>query len=248
MNQILEDMLRACVLEFQGKWEDDLPLVEFSYNNSYQSTIKMAPFEALYGRKCRTPLCWSDLDEALIIGPEMIQETTETIRKIQEHIKVAQSRQKSYADKRRRPLEFQVGDKVFLKVSPTKGVKRFGVRGKLSPRYIGPYEIVERLNPVAYRLELPAELEHVHNVFHISQLRKYIPDPNHTIVSEPVDIAEDLVYEERPVQILDRRIKQLRNKQIPLVKVLWTNHTSQEATWETEEAIQAKYPHLFEVI
>ena len=118
----------------------------------------------------------------------------------------------------------------------------------MSPRYIGPYEIVERLNPVAYRLELPAELEHVHNVFHISQLRKYIPDPNHTIVSEPVDIAEDLVYEEHPVQILDRRIKQLRNKQIPLVKVLWTNHTSQEATWETEEAIQAKYPHLFEVI
>ena len=166
----MEDMLRACVLEFQGKWEDDLPLVEFSYNNSYQSTIKMAPFEALYGRKCRTPLCWSDLDEALILGPEMIQETTETIRKIQEHIKVAQSRQKSYSDKRRRPLEFQVGDKVFLKVSPTKGVKRFGVRGKLSPRYIGPYEIVERLNSVAYRLELPAELEHVHNVFHISQL------------------------------------------------------------------------------
>ena len=162
-------MLRACVLEFQGKWEDDLPLVEFSYNNNYQSTIKMTPFEALYGRKCRTPLCWSDLDEALIIGPEMIQETIETIRKIREHIRIAQSRQKSYADKRRRPLEFQVGDKVFLKVSPTKGIKRFGVRGKLSPRYIGPYEIIDKLNPVAYRLDLPVELEHVHNVFHISQ-------------------------------------------------------------------------------
>ena len=161
-------MLRACVLEFQGKWEDDLPLVEFSYNNSYQSTIKMAPFEALYGRKCRTPLCWSDLDEALVIGPEMIQETTETIRKIQEHIKVAQNRQKSYADKRRRPLEFQVGDKIFFFFLPTKGVKRFGVRGKLSPRYTGPYEIAERLNPVAYRLELPTELEHIYNVFHIS--------------------------------------------------------------------------------
>jgi len=181
VNQILEDMLRACVLEFQGKWEEDLPLVEFSYNNSYQSTIKMAPFDALYGRKCRTPLCWSDLDEVLIIGPEMIQQTTETMRKIREHIKVAQSRQKSYADKRRGPLEFQVGDKVFLKVSQTRGVKRFRVRGKLSPRYIRPYEIIEKLNPVAYHLDLLVEFEHVHNVFHISQLRKYIPDPDHSI-------------------------------------------------------------------
>jgi len=207
----------------------------------------MAPFEALYGRKCRTPLCWSDLDEALIIGPEMIQETTETIRKIQEHIRVAQSRQKSYGDKRRRPLEFQVGDKVFLKVSPTIGVKRFEVRGKLGSRCIGPYEIIERLNPVAYRVELPVELEHVHNVFHISQLRKHIPDPDHTIVSEPIDITKDLVYEERPAQILDRRIKQLCNKQIALVKVLWTNDTTQEATWETDEAMKTAYPYLFKV-
>jgi len=216
----LEDMLRACVLELQGKWEEDLPLVDFSYNNSYQSTIKMALFEALYGRKCRTPLCWSDLDEILTIGPEMIQETTETIRKIREHIRVAQSRQKSYADKRRRPLEFQVGDKVFLKVSPTRGVKGFGVRGKLRPRYIGPYEIIGKLNPFAYRLDLPVELEHVHNVFHISQLRKYMLDPDHTVISEPIEITEDLVYKERPVQILDSRIKQLHNEQIPLVKVL----------------------------
>jgi len=156
----------------------------------------MAPFEALYGRKCRTPLCWSELDEALTLGPELIQETTEMIRKIQEHIKAAQSRQKSYVDRRRRPLEFQVGDKVFLKVSPIKRVKRCNVRGKLSPRYIGPYEIIEKLNPVAYRLELPTELEHVHNVFHISQLRKYIPDPSHAIITEPVEIAENLMYEE----------------------------------------------------
>jgi len=117
-----------------------------------------------------------------------------------------------------------------LKVSPTSGVKRFGVRDKLSPRHIGPYEIIEKLNPVAYRLDLPVELEHVHNVFHVSQLKKYIVDPEHTIVSEHVEITEDLVYEECPGQILDRRIKQLRNKQIPLVKVLWTNHTPQEAT------------------
>ena len=127
VNQILEDMLRARVLEFEGKWKDDFPLVEFSYNNSYQSTIRMAPFEALYGKKCRNPLCWSDLDEALIIGPERIQETVETIRRIRDHIRVAQSRQKSFADQRKRRLQFQVGDKVFLKVLPTKDIKRFGV-------------------------------------------------------------------------------------------------------------------------
>jgi len=208
----------------------------------------MAPFEALHRRKYRTPLCWSDLDKALISGPEMIQETVETTRRIREHIKVAQSRQKSYADKRGTPLEFQVSYKVFLKVSPTKGMKRLRVRGKLSSRYIRPYEIIEKLNPAPYRLDLPVELEHVHNVFHISQLRKYTLDPNHAIVSESIEITADLVYEEQPIQILDHRIKQLRNKQMPLVKVLWSNHTFQETTWKTEEEMKAKYPQLLKVI
>jgi len=171
-------------------------------------------------------LHWSDLDEALIIDPEMIQETLETIRRIREDIRVTQSRQKSYADKRRRPSQFQVGDKVFLKVSPTKGINRFGLRGKLSPRYIGPFDIIEKLNLAAYRLDLLVELEHVHNMFHISKLRMYTPDLNLTNVSEPIEITADLVYEEQPIQTLDHRIKQLRNKQIPLVKVLWSNHTS----------------------
>ena len=151
-NQIVEDMLRACILDFQGTWEKFLPMVEFSYNNSYQATIGMAPYEALYGRKCRTPLCWSDIDEARVIGPELIQETTDKIRLIQSRMMAAQSRQKSYADQRRRPLEFEVGDHVFLKISPTKGIMRFGQTGKLSPRYIGPYEILERIGEVAYRL------------------------------------------------------------------------------------------------
>jgi len=207
----------------------------------------MALFEALYGRKYRTPLCWSDLDEALILGTEMIQETMEIIRKIQEHIMVAQSRQKSYADKRRRHLKFQVGAKVFLKVSPTKGAKRFGVRGKLSPRYVRPYEVIEKLNPVGYRLDLLVGLEHMHNVFHIFQLRKYTSNPNHAIVPEPIEITAHLVYEQQLIQILDCRIKQLHNKQRPLVKVLWSNHTCQEATWETEEEMKVKYPQLFSV-
>jgi len=139
------------------------------------------------------------------------------VRKIREHIKAAQSRQKSYADKRKRPLEFQVGNKVLLKVSPVKRVTRFNLRGKLSPRYAGPYEIVEKLNPVAYRLDLPTEVKHVHNIFHISQLRKYVPDLNHTIIAEPIEVAKNLMYEERRVQILDYSVKQLRNKSIPLV-------------------------------
>jgi len=146
------------------------------------------------------------------------------------------------------PLKFQVGDKVFLKVSPTKDIKRFRVRGKLSLIYIGLYEIIVKLNPLTYWLDLPVELEHVHNVFHMSQLRKYTPDPNHTPVFEPIEIIGDLVYEQRLVQILYYRIKQLCNKQIPLVKMLWSNHTSQEATWEIEEEMKAKYPHLFKVI
>jgi len=180
----------------------------------------MAPFEALYGRRCQTPLCWSDLDEALIWGPYLIQKTTKMIRKIQEHIWTTQSFQKSYANNNRRLLEFNVDDKVFLKASPTKGTKRFRVRDKLSPRYVRPYEIIEKVNLAAYRLDLPVGLEHVHNVFHVSQLRKYVPDPDHAIIAKSITIIEDLAYEEHPVQTLDLRINQLCNKLIPPVKVL----------------------------
>ena len=205
----------------------------------------MGPYEALYGRKCRTRLCWSDIDEARTIGPDLIQEATDKIRLIQTRMKTAQSRQKSYADRRRRPLEFQVGEHVFLKVSPTKGVMRFGQTGKLCPRYIGPYEILERINEVAYRLALPTDLDRVHNVFHVSMLRKYIPDPSHVIRHEPLQLRDDLTYEEKPIEILDRKEKQLRSKVIHMVKVLWANHTSSEATWEVENQMKEKYPHLF---
>ncbi|KAL5550449.1 hypothetical protein UlMin_000625 [Ulmus minor] len=173
--QTLEDTLRACVMDFKGAWSKYIPLIEFSYNNSYQVTIGMTPFEAL-------------------------------------------------------PLEFQVGDLVFLKVAPMKGFMRFGKKGKLSPRYIGPFEILERIGKVAYKLALPSELSTVHNVFHVSMLQKYISDPSHVLESEPIEIREDLTYEEQPVQILDRKDKALRNKVIPLVKVLWRNHKVEEAT------------------
>ena len=154
--QALEDMLKACVLEFKGSWDRHLPLMEFAYNNSYQSSIEMAPYEALYGRKCRTPLCWDEVGERKLSTLEIVQVMTDNVKVIRDRLKIAQDRQKSYADNRRRDLEFQVGDKVFIRISPWKGVLRFGKKGKLSPRYMGPYEIVERIGKVAYRLRLPA--------------------------------------------------------------------------------------------
>ncbi|CAM8905384.1 unnamed protein product [Rhodiola kirilowii] len=132
----------------------------------------MAPFEALYGRKCRSPICWDNVGERQLLGPEIVRDTVEKIKLIRERLRVAQSRQKSYADVRRRDLEFHVGDHVFHKVSPTKGISRFSIRGKLSPRFIGPFEILERVGSLAYRLALPPVLAGVHNVFHVSMLRK----------------------------------------------------------------------------
>nr|GFB38633.1 putative reverse transcriptase domain, ribonuclease H-like domain, aspartic peptidase domain protein [Tanacetum cinerariifolium] len=170
--QTLKDMLRACTIYFEKGWVNHLPLVKFSYNNSYHASIKAAPFEALYGRKCRSPVYWIEVGEAQILGPELIQETTEKIFQIKQRMQAARDRQKSYADLKRKPMEFQVGDKVMLKVSPRKGVVRFGKRGKLNPRYVGPFNILERVGDVAYKLDLPEELSRVHNTFHVSNLKK----------------------------------------------------------------------------
>jgi hypothetical protein len=242
----LEDMLRACSLEWSGCWDEYICLVEFAYNNSWQASIQMAPFEALYGRKCRTPVCWNEVGEGLIAGPELVRITSEKVRIAREKLKEAQSRQKSYADKHRRLLEFKVGDRVFLKVSPWKGVRRFGLKGKLSPRYIGPFEILERVGEVSYRLALPPQLDHVHNVFHVSLLRGYQYHPLHVISYPSVSVQPDLSYEEEPEAILDRYDRVLRNKVTPFVKVLWKNHSEREATWETEESMRSAYPYLFE--
>ncbi|GJT91017.1 putative reverse transcriptase domain-containing protein [Tanacetum coccineum] len=184
--QTMEDMLRACVIDFGSSWDRHLPLVEFSYNNSYHASIKAAPFEALYGRKCRSPVCWSEVGDSQLTGPEMIWETTEKIVQIKNRLLTARSRQKSYADVRRKPMEFQVGDMVMLKVSPWKGVIRFGKRGKLSPRYIGPFKIIERIGPVAYKLELPDKLRGIHNTFHVSNLKKCLADENLVIPLEEI--------------------------------------------------------------
>ncbi|KAA0036007.1 pol protein [Cucumis melo var. makuwa] len=186
LNQILEDMLRACVLEFSGSWDSHLHLMEFAYNNSYQATIGMAPFEALYGKCCRSPVCWGEVGEQRMLGPELVQTTNAAIQKIRARMLTTQSRQKSYADIRRKDLEFEVGDMVFLKVAPMKGVLRFAKKGKLSPRFVGPFEILERIGPVAYRLALPPSFAAVHDVFHISMLRKYVADPTHVVDFEPL--------------------------------------------------------------
>ncbi|GJS96036.1 putative reverse transcriptase domain-containing protein [Tanacetum coccineum] len=172
--QTLEDMLRACVMDFGGSWDTHLPLVEFSYNNSYHASIKCAPFEALYGRKCRSPVIWTEVGENQLIGPELVQETTEKIFQIKERLITARSRQKSYADKRRKPLEFEVGDRVLLKVSPWKGVVRF-----------------------------------------------------------------------EPIEIVERDVKKLKRRRIPLVKVRWNSRQGAEYTWEREDQFRKKYPNLF---
>nr|GEW70344.1 putative reverse transcriptase domain-containing protein [Tanacetum cinerariifolium] len=209
--QTLKDMLRACVLDFGKGWDKHLPLVEFSYNNSYHTSIKAALFEALYGRKCRSPICWAEVGDRQLIGPEIIHERTEKIVQIKSHIQAARDCQKSYADVRRKPLKFQVGDKVMFKVSPWKGVIRFGKRGKLNPRYIRPFKILAKVGTVAYRLELPEQLSRVH----------------------------------KPVEIMDREVKRLKQSHISIVKVRWNYRRGHEFTWEREDQMQKKYPHLF---
>ncbi|GJT42023.1 putative reverse transcriptase domain-containing protein [Tanacetum coccineum] len=184
--QMLEDMLRACVIDFGNSWDRHLPLVEFSYNNSYHASIKAAPYEALYERKCRSPVCWSKVGDSQLTGPELIRDTTEKIVQIKNRLLAARSRQKSYADRRLKSLEFKVGNMVLLKVSPWKGAVRFEKRGKLSPHYIGPFKIVARVGPVAYTLELPKELKGIHSTFHVSNLKKCLAEGDVVVPMEEI--------------------------------------------------------------
>ncbi|WMV24634.1 hypothetical protein MTR67_018019 [Solanum verrucosum] len=210
-------MLRACLIDFKGNWYH-LPLIEFNYNNNYHSSIDMAPFEALYDRRCRSPIGWFE---------------------------VAQSRQKSYIDARRRDLEFEVHDWVYVKILPMKGVMKFGKKGKLSPRFVGPYKILRRVGKVAYELDLPNELASVHPVFHVFMSKKCIGNPTSIVSLEGLEIKENLVYEEVLVEILDRQVKKLRNMEVASVKVLWRNHFVDGATWEAEVDMMSRYPHMF---
>nr|GFB21015.1 putative reverse transcriptase domain-containing protein [Tanacetum cinerariifolium] len=223
-------MLRACAIDFGKGWVNHLPLVEFSYNNSYHATIKATPCEALYGRKCRSPICWTEVREAQILGPELIQETTEKIVQIKKRMQAARDRQKSYADLKCKPMEFQVGDTVMLKVSPWKGVVRFGKRGKLNPRYVGPFKVLERIGDVAYKLDLPEELSRVHNTFHVSNLKKCHADEPLAVPLDGLHFDEKLHFVEEPEEIVDCDMKRLKRSRIPLVKVRWNSKRGPEFT------------------
>ncbi|KZV43935.1 DNA/RNA polymerase superfamily protein [Dorcoceras hygrometricum] len=187
--QKLEDLIRACTLDFSESWDVKLPLVEFTYNNSYQASIEMDPYEVLYGRKCRSPIHLDDVGKRTKIGPDIVEQPAEAIKRIRDRMRTALSRKKSYADSHRRELNFELCDHVFLKVAPMKGVMRFGRKGKLGPRYIGPFEIMEKIGALAYGLALPPQLSAVHNVFHISALRKYIS--NHVLRYETIHLVPE---------------------------------------------------------
>ncbi|WVZ70514.1 hypothetical protein U9M48_019175 [Paspalum notatum var. saurae] len=244
-NQILEDMLRACAIQYGTSWDKSLPYAEFSYNNSYQASLKKSPFEALYGRRCRTPLFWNQTGEKQVFGPDLIRDAEQQIKMVRENLRVAQSRQKSYADVRRRDLTFKVDDFVHLKVSPMRGIQRFNMKGKLAPRYIGPFKIVERKGEVAYKLELLSNLSGIHNVFHVSQLKKYLRVSEEQAPLEGLDVQEDLTYTEHPVKILETSERVTRNRRIKMCRVQWKHHSEDEATWEKEEELRATYPGLF---
>ncbi|WVZ97274.1 hypothetical protein U9M48_042823 [Paspalum notatum var. saurae] len=206
-------MLRPCALTYSTKWDDCLPLAEFAYNNS----------------------------ERVTFGPDLVTQAEKQVKFIHENLKRAQSRQKSYSDRRRRPLVFEKGDHVYLQVSPMKGVHRFGVKGKLAPRYVGPFQIIERCGLVAYRLELPPHLAAVHDVFHVSQLKKCLRVPKEAVDTSQIQVEPDLTYEERPIKIIDQKQRSTRRRTTNFYKVQWSNHSEEEATWEQEEYLQTRY-------
>ncbi|GJU82894.1 reverse transcriptase domain-containing protein [Tanacetum coccineum] len=218
MQETFEDMLRACILDFGGSWDVHLPLVEFPYNNSYHSSVRCASFKALYGRKCRSPIMWAEVGERQLIGPELVQETTKKISQIKDRLKAARDRQKSYADKRSKPLEFSVGDYVLLKVSPWKGVVRFGKKGKLAPRFVGPFEIIEK---------------------------KCLADPTLQVPLDEIQVDAKLNFVEEPMEILEKEFKKLKRCRIAIVKVRWNSKRGPEFTWEREDQMKLEYSHLF---
>ncbi|WMV46448.1 hypothetical protein MTR67_039833 [Solanum verrucosum] len=208
-------MLRAFVIDFKGNWDDYLPLIEFAYNNSYHSSISMAAFEAVYDRSCRPSIGWFEVGEVV---------------------------EKAYAYVRRRGLEFDVHDLVYFKISTMKGVMRFGKKGKLSPCLVGPYQILRHFGKVGYELDLPNELPSVHLVLYVSLLKKSVRDPTFIVPLEGLGVKENLSYEEVPIEILHRRVKKLRNKEVASVKRLWRNHLVEAAICEVEADMMSRYP------
>ncbi|WVZ83029.1 hypothetical protein U9M48_030216 [Paspalum notatum var. saurae] len=227
VNQILEDMLRACSLH-----------ITTATKRAWRWLLSRLVWEEV--QNTSEPV---EPGERVTFGPDLVTQAEEQVRFIQENLKRAQSRQKSYSDRRRRPLVFKEGDHVYLRVSPMKGVHRFGVKGKLAPRYVGPFKISEKCGPVAYRLELPPRLAAVHDIFHVSQLKKCLRVPEEEIDTSQVQIEPDLTYEARPVKVLDQKQRSTRRSTVTMYKVQWSEHTEEEATWETEEYLRTKSSH-----
>jgi hypothetical protein len=200
----------------------------------------------LYGRPCRSPVSWNEVGEEILIGPEMVQQAHHVISVARDRLRAAQSCQKSYMDKRMRPLEFEVGDYVMLKVSPMKGVKQFGAKGKLAPRFVGPFKVLERIGFMAYRLELPEQLKGVHDVFHVSMLRKFFYDEEQDLIVDfrGLQIEDDATVSFPPVKIVDVQEKGTRRNRIRTVKVQWSDNPK-NVTWEIKDVMQKQHPHLF---
>jgi hypothetical protein len=205
----------------------------------------MAPFEVLYGRKCRTPLNWSETGERSLFGPDIIQQAKEQVRLVREHLKTAQSCQKGNYDRKHQVMVYQPGEQAYLRVTPMKGTHRFGIKGKLAPRYIGPFRILARCGEVAYQLELPRNLSQVHDVFHVSQLRRCFKDPIRSVDHEMLELQEDLSYQEYPIRILDQAERRTRQKAIKFLKVQWSNHSVDEATWERGDRLREEHLAFF---
>jgi hypothetical protein len=204
------------VMGHPGSWDKNLPWAEFSYNNNYQESLKMTPFEVLYGCRYHTPLNWIEPGEKVIFCPDIVDEA---------NLRAAKSRQESYGNKRHRPLEFEFEDHVYLKVSPMNGVKRFGMKGKLAPRYIGPFPILEKCETMAYKVELPPALVGAHNIFHVSQLKKCLKASVDVVLSEVTPLASDLTYPKHSIKILDQNDRVTRRKTVKFFKVQWSNHS-----------------------
>ena len=236
--------MRTCILDHLGAWDEVLPLIEFTYKNSFHASIGMAPYEALYGKKCRTPLCWYQNGEAVLVGPKLLEQTTEKVRMVSDRMQASQSRQKAYANRRRRPLEFAIGDHVFLRVTRTTGMGRVLRSRKLLPKFLGPYQISRRIGPMAYEIALPPQLPNLHPVFHVSQLRKYVFDPDHVLEVEDIQISEDLTVEVPPIVLENSKVEERQGKIVSLVKVIWDRRTG-DSTWELEDDMRKSHPHLF---
>ena len=213
--------------------------MELAYDNSFHSSISMAPYEALYGRRCRSHIGWFEVGETSMLGPDLIYKTLEKVHVIRNRLRMAYSRQKSYANNRRMDLEFEKGDKV-------KGVVRFCKKGKLIPRYVAPYEILQSFGKVSYDLKLPSKLALVHPVFHVSMHKKFVGDPESIIPIEGLRVNDNLFYEEFLVQIHNKQVRGLRNKEVLSVEVLWRNHLVEGATWKAKADMKSRYPHLFD--